>query len=356
MLTIHHRTLTLVIVIPLLLVATFIVGVRTADALTANCFTDVSEGQWFHDYVCWMFDNGLTAGYPDGTFRPADFVNRAQMAVFLQQLSGHGTAGPIVDADMLDGQEGSYYQNATNLTSGNLGWSRLPAGFGEWAINTSSGSPMVIRTTVNPTAGESIFEIQSSGSARRLYVEHDGALGTENDDILIGSAQHRVWHEGNDGASSGLDADTIDGLEYGSQTGYLSAPAAAFTPSEDGYNYQNLGAGLIHTSGPTALYLAPMNLPHGATVTRLTFYWSDTSAGEDGGAMLYRTSYTGSFNFMVSPLSTNGSAGPGSSTTTSITYSVIDNSQYGYFVVLSLPNSNIAGLGVIIEYTYDSLG
>ena len=109
MLTIRYRTLALVLVIPLLLLTTFFAGVKTADALTVNCFTDVSEGQWFHDYVCWMFDAGLTAGYPDGTYRPYDNITRAEVAVMMQQLSGEGSAGPVVDAAKLDGLEASAF-------------------------------------------------------------------------------------------------------------------------------------------------------------------------------------------------------------------------------------------------------
>jgi hypothetical protein len=124
MLTIRYRTLALAMVIPLLLVAMFFVGVLSASALTDNCFTDVTTGMWFHDYVCWMFDEGLTTGFPDGTYRPAEYVNRAQMAVFLQQMSGDGSAGPIVNADRLNdyfwydfAPAGLGYERVTDSTS-----------------------------------------------------------------------------------------------------------------------------------------------------------------------------------------------------------------------------------------------
>ena len=109
MLTVRYRTLALVMVIPLLLVAMFFVGVRSASALTDNCFTDVTTGMWFHDYVCWMFDAGLTTGYPDGTYRPYDNITRAEVAVMMQQISGAGSVGPVVDADKIDGLEASAF-------------------------------------------------------------------------------------------------------------------------------------------------------------------------------------------------------------------------------------------------------
>ena len=54
-------------------------------------FTDVSSSHWAFGYIEAIAEAGLTAGFPDGTYRPVDFVNRAQMAVFL--LKGiHGTS------------------------------------------------------------------------------------------------------------------------------------------------------------------------------------------------------------------------------------------------------------------------
>lgn len=69
-----------------LFVGASVVSASTLKAVTQNCFTDVNTGHWFHDYVCWMYDNGLTVGYPDGTYRPLDNINRAEVAVFMQRV------------------------------------------------------------------------------------------------------------------------------------------------------------------------------------------------------------------------------------------------------------------------------
>lgn len=91
-------------------------GVTVAEA-TDNCFTDVSTGDWFHDFVCWMFDAGLTSGYPDGSFRPNNSITRAEVAVFMQQVAGAGSAGQVVDADKLDGFDSSYFTSQGSLDS-----------------------------------------------------------------------------------------------------------------------------------------------------------------------------------------------------------------------------------------------
>lgn len=64
--------------------------IAPAAALATNSFTDVDSGDFFHDAVDWMKDNGVTVGCnPSGgntRYCPDDFVTRGQMAVFLQRL------------------------------------------------------------------------------------------------------------------------------------------------------------------------------------------------------------------------------------------------------------------------------
>ncbi len=42
-----------------------------------NCFPDVST-EWYAPYVCYAKEKGWVSGYPDGTFRPAGQVNRVE--------------------------------------------------------------------------------------------------------------------------------------------------------------------------------------------------------------------------------------------------------------------------------------
>ena len=71
-------------------------------ALAASCFTD-TDFHWAETYVCWLFNNGISSGYPDGSFRPDNTITRGEMAVMLQQVAGAGSAGPVANADLLDG-------------------------------------------------------------------------------------------------------------------------------------------------------------------------------------------------------------------------------------------------------------
>jgi hypothetical protein len=44
-----------------------------------NLFTDTSEETFYSDSIQWMSDNQIIQGYPDGTFKPDKCVNRAEM-------------------------------------------------------------------------------------------------------------------------------------------------------------------------------------------------------------------------------------------------------------------------------------
>jgi len=58
-------------------------------------FPDVLPSHWSFDWVEAIAASGLTSGYPDGTFRPETQVTRAEMAIFL--LKGNGITPPAMD-------------------------------------------------------------------------------------------------------------------------------------------------------------------------------------------------------------------------------------------------------------------
>jgi len=66
--------------------ATFIIRALFGDffnyTLTAY-FSDVADTHWAFKYVQKMYDEGITTGYADGTYRPSQDISRAQMATFI---------------------------------------------------------------------------------------------------------------------------------------------------------------------------------------------------------------------------------------------------------------------------------
>jgi hypothetical protein len=67
-------------------------------------FWDVLDGEWYVKYVIYAADKGIIRGHPDGSFRPADSVNTAELLKMLTVAFGypqdmqHGYADVPADA------------------------------------------------------------------------------------------------------------------------------------------------------------------------------------------------------------------------------------------------------------------
>ena len=133
--------------------------------------------------------------------------------------------------------------------------------------------------------------------------------------------------------------------------GYVSVSAAAFQPRYDGYQFTNHGLYVTNSNGTSDDWIAPVQLPHGARVTKVIFYYSDSDSGNDVRIRLYRSPFSMEA-FDMADLESLGSSGGGSVETISINYADVDNAQYEYFFHLTIPTDLTGAYGVVIEYTY----
>ena len=200
-----------------------------------------------------------TSGDPFGTLGVARFLKQQ----FLIGESGNGSVqintGPDsgLDADTLDGAQGAFYLNAGNMNAGFLAKERLN-GIYDISISNQSGSTLRLRSSTNsPTGNPSPDEFSTGiiadtknntadglfdGGTRHVVmtirnggIDFDATFGgvkqlaftDANADVgagmfLRGSFNspansfgnwHEIWHSGNDGTLSGLDADKMDGRQ-----------------------------------------------------------------------------------------------------------------------------------------------
>ncbi len=166
------------------------------------------------------------------------------------------------------------------------------------------------------------------------------------DDDSNSTSQFRVLNDANTAIFTVTETGAVS---WATQTGYVSVSAAAFGPKEDQYDFTNFGGQLRNNDGNSDRYYAPVQLPHGATVTKMTWYWSDTSI-YGGTAALRRGTNTGSY-LLMAEVQTSGSGGNGSSYDGSISYATIDNQNYTYYLRWSLADTDVKGYYVVIEYT-----
>ena len=79
-------------------------------------FTDVAEGDWYHDAVAYCWENGIMDGTSGTTFAPNLLLNRAMMAQVLYNLAG-GTASTA--AGFPDVAASAWYADAVNWAAAN---------------------------------------------------------------------------------------------------------------------------------------------------------------------------------------------------------------------------------------------
>ncbi len=56
------------------------------DGIRKASFSDVSEERWSYREITALIDSGILSGYPDGTFRPEQFLSRGEMAHLLGKM------------------------------------------------------------------------------------------------------------------------------------------------------------------------------------------------------------------------------------------------------------------------------
>jgi hypothetical protein len=177
--------------------------------------------------------------------------------------AGNDGAGSGLDADLLDGQHGSYYAVASSLNS------YLPL----------AGGTMTGTITGGRTAGTDVVEFANADNYASMRVIRNNAASANRDGMYIGygnsnSGATRIygagstsahayidgsgnwyrsdgniyWHAGNDGAGSGLDADVLDGVSWGNVNVNITTSGYVFSNGESlgtslrsGGIYGNLG-------------------------------------------------------------------------------------------------------------------
>ena len=199
-----------------------------------------------------------TSGDAYGTLGVARFLKQQ----FLIGEAGNGSVsintGPDsgLDADTLDGAQGSFYLNSTNQNAGTLPVERL-SGTYNISISNQSGSTLRLRSADAPLSNQPPDEFSAGITAETKNNSADGLSdggskhmvitlrngGTEFDASFGGVRQlaftdatqavgagmwlrgsynspanafgnwYEVWHSGNHGEFSGLDADKMDGRQ-----------------------------------------------------------------------------------------------------------------------------------------------
>ena len=148
--------------------------------------------------------------------------------------AGNDGPGSGLDADLLDGQQGSYYYAASNpsgyqTTSGTVAQSHYVSG-SAFATTSSPGSVLEYQQASGQTdtrlapSGDwhnsirmghgNPYNYYSNTIAARMTGTGPGDLYTQSIYNNTANGWRKLWSSGNDGSGSGLDADLLDGKSH----------------------------------------------------------------------------------------------------------------------------------------------
>jgi len=72
-----------------------VMGALYSDLKPADCFPDVKKADWFSSYVCKAKETSVISGYPDGTFKPANNITFSEASKIVANALGGGAAAGI---------------------------------------------------------------------------------------------------------------------------------------------------------------------------------------------------------------------------------------------------------------------
>jgi hypothetical protein len=204
----------------------------------------------------------------------------------------------------------------------------------------------------NIASGGIVYDInnnmhfRTNGNVNRMFIGSNGNVG-----IGTSVPTQKLEVNGNIEVSGSYFYSTP-------KTYYYSIPSAAFTAqfSSDfiGKEYSGPASGFegaAYMLTPDRTIVAPVNLPHEATITGVTIYYIDNNSGADLTVELSRRFHGTAKQIMCSLISSTGGT---SATTSTITNPFIDNANYNYHIEVYSATWGVYIRGVFIAYTLSS--
>lgn len=229
--------------------------------------------------------------------------------------------------------------------------------------NSPQGTGVYGWATANNDSNYGVYGRTDSGSGYGVYGEAhhtSGGYGVYG----VSASGHGVHGKANppDGYAIYSEGNTfIEGkLFWSPLRSVIAIPTSAFIPEQlnDAGNvpYDNEGYYLKNESTQNEWFTAPVQLPHGALITKLNVGWRDGSE-HTAQVVLRRRSFTDfsvSFDSManVRSVGTSHSIRSGVWSDDTIDFAYVDNERYIYYLEASMPpvSEDIMLYGVTIEY------
>jgi hypothetical protein len=223
--------------VPLLNAANTFSAVQTLERSAGNEILLLSNTTTTHDLQCVFINSGTALSFrpaPSGSIDATkdfyyDFTNNRwtfdevpYVATNTIWHAGNDGAGSGLDADTVDGAHVGTSGAKIPLTNGTNIWSGT-------SNSITSLQPLIYFNETDGAVNEKIYRIVGTGGQFKISTMTDASAfgadvlaisrsGTTATSIAMTATAvtingGTVWHAGNDGAGSGLDADTLDGVQ-----------------------------------------------------------------------------------------------------------------------------------------------
>ena len=224
--------------------------------------------------------DGQQGSYYYAASNPNGYTNDQTAAEILTAIKTVDGSGSGLDADTVDGKHKDYLMHYKGLVSGNWDtiFSQTDGHMGVYEVHNLASGHSNYPTGAYTYGG--VMSWQLDNSTFKLYAPHTGQLhyqtGWNNDEY---SGWRKIWDTGNDGSGSGLDADLLDGNQ-----------ATAFATAAQGV----LAASAVQ---PTANYAVTQRMRFTANETN---NWDTiaTGTGSQGSLEVFNTA-SGNDAFMA---------------------------------------------------------
>ncbi|MCH7858948.1 MAG: hypothetical protein IID14_04520, partial [Candidatus Marinimicrobia bacterium] len=256
-----------------------------------------------------------------------------------------------------------------SYSAGNVGIGTTSPGARLEILGTSTNASDLLIKGPNTDIGMTINNTGTGGRAYALNVTGNGSIQGGGKlqilDVAANTARLTIDGTGNVGigtttptakleVAGGVKADSI--LLTTPAERWYSIPAAAFRPATTQSDTLTVDSLYITFFGPTnVIYISPVNLPHGATITEFQATFADTGSN-NMNVDLTQVPFSGSSS-VISALS---STGTGTQTQTNTLANIVDNQNNMYVVRAAWTTPGFGGSwqpkdvnlqGVRIKYT-----
>ena len=200
------------------LTATSFVGDGAGLSNTGSSLSEPSSGT--HRIVTTSLTSGTMTSSGTDSVLSFNYSNHTLSAT---NFSGNGSGLTNVNATTLDSiDSGSFLRSdADDTMSGRL--SLTTASQYPLTINSSNDAKIVLEGSSSPyirfrggSTDKAYLQYNANGNIYLWNQNHNKGLQMGGSvQWYDGSSYHNIWHAGNDGSGSGLDADTLDGTQGG---------------------------------------------------------------------------------------------------------------------------------------------